>query len=86
MIRTFEQVRLLEWLLEEGGAQPLILSENRNVMTTLWEGENGKAMLFAMNLYSSPQSTAITVYPGTEKQRDLGQIDLGAMEVKTILL
>lgn len=86
MTRTFEQVSLLEWLLKEAGGKALIRSENRNVMTTLWEGPDGKAMLFAMNLYSSPQETSVTVYPGTEKQCELGKISLGAMEVKTILL
>ena len=86
MAQTFEQVELLEWLLAEAGGKALILSENRNVMTTLWESPEGKAILFAMNLYSSPQTTVVTVYSGKECQRCLGKISLGAMEVKTILL
>ena len=86
MTQTFEQVALLEWLLAEAGGKELIVSENRNVMTTLWEDADGRAMLFAMNLYSGPQTTEVTVYPGTEKERVLGEIHLGAMEVKTFLL
>ena len=83
--RTFEQVKLLEQLLEKGGARPVVLSTNRNVMTTLWEGE-GKACLFVMNLYASPQKTEITLYPGSGEEKALGEFRLGAMEVKTIVM
>lgn len=84
MTQTFDQVRLLEWLLERDGAVPLIESKNRNIMTTLWEGENGKKMLFIMNLYSSPQETDITLYPGSENAQNLGHFRLDAMEVQTL--
>lgn len=84
LLRTFDQVQMLEWLLERDGAQPLIGSQNRNVMTTLWEGEEGKKLLFVMNLYSSPQSTQITLFPGSANEKDLGQLRLSAMEVKIL--
>ena len=84
MTRTFDQVRLLEWLLEKDGGRPLIASANRNIMTTLWEGENGKKMLFVMNLYSSPQETDITLYPGSVKAQNLGHFRLNPMEVKAL--
>lgn len=83
--RTFEQVRLLEQLLEAGGAQPIVLSSNRNVMTTLWEDGSLKC-LFVMNLYASPQKTEITLYPGSSRERALGQFALAPMEVKTVVL
>ena len=41
-------------------------------------------MLFVMNLYSSPQTTCITVHAGGEKE--IGEISLKAMEVCTIEL
>lgn len=84
MTRTFDQVQLLEWLLEKDGGKPLIGSANRNIMTTLWEDENGKKMLFIMNLYSSPQETDIILYPGSEKVRPLGHFRLAAMEVTAV--
>jgi beta-galactosidase len=83
MIRTFDQVQWLEQLLEIAGAKPLILSSNRNVMTTLWEGD-GRKCLFVMNLYASPQSTELTLYPGSDREQALGRIDLAAMEVKVL--
>lgn len=86
MTQTFEQVRFLEWLLETDGAAPLIASANRNVMTTLWENGKGRKTLFVMNLYSSPQETEITLYPGSACARNLGRIRLGAMEVKILEL
>lgn len=84
MTRTFDQVQLLEWLLEKDGGVPLIESKNRNVMTTLWEGENGQKLLFVMNLYSSPQATDVTLFPGTKKERRFDHIRLSAMEVKAL--
>ena len=83
MAKTFEQIRLLEWLLEQGGAKKLIVSSNRNVMTTLWEGD-GRKCLFVMNLYASPQSTELTLYPNAENPVALGHIDLAPMEVKVL--
>lgn len=85
MIRTFDQVELMEQLLEIAGAKPLILSSNRNVMTTLWEGDNRKC-LFVMNLYSSPQSTQLTLFPGSPKAQVLGALNLAPMEVKVLQL
>jgi hypothetical protein len=85
MIRTFDQVEWMEQLLEIAGAKPLIFSSNRNVMTTLWEG-SGKKCLFLMNLYASPQSTELTLYPHSEQSQNIGKIDLAAMEVKVLEL
>ena len=84
LTQTFEQVRFLEWLLEKDGGIPLIESSNRNIMTTLWEGAKGKNVLFVMNLYSSPQETDITLYPGSKNATALGHFSLSAMEVKAI--
>ncbi len=85
MAKTFEQIRLLEWLLEQNGAQKLMISSNRNVMTTLWEGD-GRKCLFVMNLYASPQKTELILYPGTPREQHLGEITLAPMEVKTRIL
>ena len=74
---------LLEQLLERGGAKPVIGSANRNVMTTLWEGE-GQRCLFVMNLYASPQKTDITLWPGSDRELALGEFRLAPMEVKTV--
>ena len=52
-------------------------------MTTLWEGD-GRKCLFVMNLYASPQSTELTLYPNSEQAQHLGKIDLAAMEVKIL--
>jgi hypothetical protein len=84
LTQTFDQVRFLEWLLEANGGTPLIASSNRNVMTTLWESQEGKKLLFVMNLYSSPQETDITLYPGSKIAMDLGHFSLSAMEVKAL--
>ena len=43
-----------------------------------------RAILFVMNLYSSPQSTRLYVHAGIG--RDLGEIQLDAMEVRVIEL
>lgn len=83
IIRTFDQVAFLEWLLEKDGAKKQIISTNRNVMTTLWEGD-GRKCLFVMNLYASPQSTELTLYPNSKQAQHLGKIDLAAMEVKIL--
>ena len=84
MTKTFEQVHLLEQLLARGGARPLIDSTNRNVMTTLWEGQ-GKHCLFVMNLYASPQETDLTLWPGSPREKPLGQFRLAPMEVQTLV-
>ena len=39
-----------------------------------------------MNLYSSPQETALTLYPGSPQEIALGHISLEAMEVRQIIL
>jgi len=83
LLTTFDQTRMLEWLLERDGAKQLIRSSNRNVMTTLWEVDN-KRVVFAMNLYSAPQSTQITLYPDTPEELNVGAVSLGAMEVKIL--
>jgi len=83
MVRTFDQVQWMEQLLEIAGAKPLIASSNRNVMTTLWEGDGCKR-LFVMNLYASPPSTELTLYPGSDREQTIGRADLAAMEVKVL--
>jgi len=84
LMKTFDQSRLLEWLLEQAGAQPVIASENRNIFTSLWQDEAGRGLACVMNLYSSPQTTRITLFPGIEQQKELGELRLAAMEVKLL--
>lgn len=58
----YSQAEMLEDLLEEAGAIPAVQSSNRTLFTSLQEGENGKKMLFILNLFSGKQSTDITVW------------------------
>ncbi|MCQ2446712.1 MAG: hypothetical protein MJ141_07515, partial [Clostridia bacterium] len=64
------------------GAEKTVRRSNRHIFQALWEGKNGRRMLFLMNLYSGKQSTDVTVFHGGEKS--LGRFDLLPMEVKVI--
>ena len=81
-MKTFDQSQMLEWLLEQAGAAPVLASENRNIFTTLWQDSTGRGLAFIMNLYSSPQSTRLTLFPGSDQEQDLGEHHLAAMEVR----
>lgn len=79
---TFPQVRMLEEFIRLLGGQRCVESSNRNIFCSLWTDEQNRRQLFAMNLYSSPQSTQIHVFAGGE--REIGRIDLKPMEVRAI--
>ncbi|MBQ4086407.1 MAG: beta-galactosidase [Clostridia bacterium] len=79
---TFDQARMMERFCEMLGGRKCVSSSNRNIFTSLWTNDEGRRMLFAMNLYSSPQTTHLHVYEGGEA--DAGQLDLKPMEVRVI--
>jgi len=81
---TFDQARMMERFCDLLGGEKCVTSSNRNIFTSLWTNAGGRRMLFVMNLYSSPQTTCITVHAGGEKQ--IGEIALKPMEVRTIEL
>ncbi|MBR0464555.1 MAG: hypothetical protein IJJ23_09310 [Clostridia bacterium] len=77
---TFPQARMMERLLKRLGAKPCVRSDNRNVFTALWKGEDGEATLMLMNLYSGAQHTSVHV--GADDY--IGEFDLAPMEVKVV--
>ncbi len=77
----FDQARMMEYLLDRLGAKKCVYSQNRNIFTSLWEDEKGNRVLFAMNLYSSPQQTKLTVYDGDNHVVWEKEVALAAMEV-----
>ena len=79
----YEQVQLLESLLEKLGALPCIESSNRNIFTSLIEDEEGHRLVMAMNLHSSPQSTDLVVYSTDGVPERRKTMDLSPMEVRT---
>ena len=80
----YDQAVFLEKILESLGAVPCVESSNRNIFTSLIEDKEGHQLLMAMNLYSSPQSTELTVYDRNGAAERHEQIDLSPMEVKTL--
>lgn len=81
-LTTFPQAEMLESFLYTLGAEKTVRLSNRHIFKALWEGKDGRRMLFLMNLYSGKQSTDVTVFHGGEKS--LGRFDLLPMEVKVI--
>lgn len=81
---TFDQARMIERFSEMLGGEKCVTSSNRNIFTSLWADEAGRRILFAMNLYSSPQSTDLCVHYGAEQKFE--QISLQPMEVRVIEL
>lgn len=79
----YDQVLLLESLLEKLGAVPCIESSNRNIFTSLIEDEEGHRLVMAMNLHSSPQSTDLVVYSTDGVPERRKTMDLSPMEVRT---
>ncbi len=78
----YDQCIALESLLDRLGAKPAASSSNRSVFTSLFESPDGsKRALFALNLYSSPQSTDVTLYRDGVPCPPV-HFDLQAMEVK----
>lgn len=81
---TFDQPTFLEMLLERLGTRPCIASSNRNIFTSLWEDATGHQCVFVMNLYSSPQSTDVTIFAkdGSVARRE--HVDLAPMQIVTL--
>lgn len=78
---SFEQVRMLEHILESFGTQKTCGSSNRNWFTTLQSDDKGHRVLTVMNLYSCPQKGSVSVFTGTPWTS--GEIELAPMEVRT---
>lgn len=88
-MKTFDQARMMEHLMELLGGKPCVSSSNRNIFTSLWTDEDGHRILFVMNLYSSAQSTDITVFPDEVSGAApvlLNDVQLAPMEVRTFTL
>lgn len=77
---TFDQARMLEHLVDRMGGKPCVKSSNRNLFTSLWTDEEGRRILFVMNLYSGRQKTDLWVSAGGEWHQE--QVVLGPMEVQ----
>lgn len=84
MMTTFDQPAFLELLLKDLGAVPCIKSSNRNIFTSLWEDGIGHEAVMVMNLYSSPQSTDVTVYDKDGNVKYTKTVDMKPMEIVTI--
>ena len=84
LMNTFDQPAMLELLLREMGAIPCVKSSNRNIFTAMWEDDKGHRLIMVMNLYSSPQSTAITAYDRDGAILSTAELNLGAMEVRIL--
>ena len=84
MMNTFDQPAMLEMLLREMGAVPCVSSSNRNIFTALWEDDGNNRLAMALNLYSSPQSTEITVYGKNGEALHTVELKLAPMEVRII--
>ena len=84
IMKTFDQPKLLELLLKKLGAKPCIQSSNRNIFTSLLEDAKGHRTAVVMNLYSSPQSTVITVYDRDGSVARTETVSMKPMEVVTI--
>ena len=80
MLTLFSQSDFLCEILGYLGAKKCVASSNRNIITALWETQDGKRDLFVMNLFSGKNATDIRVNWG--KPVDLGHIELDAMQVK----
>ena len=65
------------------GAKPAVESSNRSILTTLFEGPDGKQTIFALNLHASPQSTRLVVYRDGKPAATL-DVALEAMQVKAL--
>lgn len=77
----FAQAGMIEYLAGLLGAKPVVESSNRNVWTAYWT-DGTHRLLYVMNLYASPQRSDIVLHDG-DNTTDFGEIQLGAMEVKT---
>ena len=79
----FTQSQMLEGMLASMGAKPAVESSNRNVFTTLFEGDDGRQTVFALNLHASPQSTRLIVHRDGKAVKTL-DLHLDAMQVQVV--
>lgn len=84
LMKTFDQAEFMELLLGKLGAKPSVKSSNRNIFTSLMEDEQGRGVTIVMNLYSSPQSTDVTVYNKDGSVNRTEHVSMKPMEVVTI--
>lgn len=77
-LETFQQADMLAALVREMGALPGERLSNRHLFHTRWRLPGGKEMLFVLNLYSSPQSTDVTLPDGTGFHLDLAPMAVWA--------
>lgn len=80
----FEQRNLWRNLLSGVGASPIFELSNPNVWASL-VGDARRAVVFLLSLYSAPMTTTVRVRPPWGGSViDLGEQELGAMEVRRI--
>jgi len=78
-----DHIRMLRYLLSLMGCQESVVqSDNHNLWTSL-RTDGSRYMLFVMNLYSSPQKANIRVRLEDGSCREIGEVRLAPMEVKT---
>ncbi len=82
-LRTFDQVQMLEDVLQAFDARPSVESANRNIFTALWQDECGHAAVFAMNLFSGAQKTSIRAYTNRGVM-EWKALTLAPMEVRVL--
>jgi hypothetical protein len=79
-----EHARMLKSILGMLGLQPIVNCSNPNVWTTLWVSEEGKAVLFLLNLFSASMEAEVSfTLPGREIIHT-GVHQLGPVTVKIV--
>ena len=81
-LKTFQSVKMLEHLLENIDALPIVKSTNRHIFTQLYT-DGVRSGAFVLNLYTGAQRTDLTIYL-ENKTFDLSNVELEPMEVKWI--
>ena len=79
-----EHARMLKTVLGMLGLQPVIHCSNPNIWTTLWVSAEGKALLFLINLFSSPMEAEVSVTLPDRKTIQTGLHQLGPVMVKSV--
>ena len=73
----FLQAEMVGRLVAGLGAKSVAVSSNRNVFVAVYRLKNGKTGVFALNLYSSPQETTVTLPSGAAHVFRLGAMEVG---------
>ncbi len=79
-----EHARMLKTVLGMLGLQPVIHCSNPNIWTTLWVSAEGKALLFLINLFSSPMEAEVSITLPDRKTIQTGLHQLGPVMVKSV--